>query len=186
MIVIFLLIALVALIASLAVPGLGDLVMLAGPVVLACLYLMWRAPKRRKAAPEPPQKLIVVDGSNVMHWRNNTADIATLVAVINRLRAKHYAPCVVFDANAGYKIANRYHGDAAMARLLDLPADRVLVVPKGVIADHYVLTAARHLTAPVVTNDLYRDWTDEFPEVATPGHLIRGGFRDGALWMEGV
>ena len=91
---------------------------------------------------------------------------------------------VMFDANAGYKLQDRYQDDRHMARQLRLPEDRVLVVPKGVPADQYILTAARDLGARVVTNDRYRDWLERFPEAAEPGFLIRGGASEaGEVWL---
>ena len=30
----------------------------------------------------------------------------------------------------------------------------------------------------------YRDWAEAHPEVTTPGQVIRGGFRGGALWLD--
>jgi len=97
-----------------------------------------------------------------------------------------YAPGVIFDANAGYLLKGRYKHDDAMAGYLGLAEDWVMVVPKGTIADSYLLTVARDVGAPIVTNDRYRDWADAFPEVTEPGRLIRGGYRDGALWFEGL
>ena len=84
----------------------------------------------------------------------------------------------------GYLLAGKYQDDAVMAKRLGLPEDRVLVVPKGTIADSYLLTVARDHDAPIVTNDRYRDWADDFPEITEPGRLIRGGYRDGALWLD--
>jgi hypothetical protein len=46
------------------------------------------------------------------------------------------------------------------------------------------LTVARDFNAPIVTNDRYRDWADDYPEIAEPGRLIRGGYRNGTLWLE--
>jgi Zc3h12a-like Ribonuclease NYN domain len=60
----------------------------------------------------------------------------------------------------------------------------VTVVPKGSPADPAILAAARKLAAPIVTNDQYRDWVEQYPEVLTPGHRIRGGYRDGVLWLD--
>lgn len=132
----------------------------------------------------PPGKPILVDGSNVMHWNGETPQIATLQEVIGRLKAQGYAPGVVFDANAGYKIGDRYMGDRPFAKALGLPKDSVLVVPKGTPADPYLLDTARRLGATIVTNDRYRDWVETYPEVAGPGLLRRGGYRDGHLWLE--
>jgi hypothetical protein len=59
-----------------------------------------------------------------------------------------------------------------------------MVVPKGTPADPTILAAARDLGAPVLTNDRYRDWAEAHPEIRTPGHLIRGGYRDGGLHLD--
>ncbi len=67
--------------------------------------------------------------------------------------------------------------------MIGLPGDQVVVVPKGTVADLTVLAAARDLGARVVTNDRYRDWAEQHPEVREPGHLVRGGYRDGQLWL---
>lgn len=135
--------------------------------------------KSRKVGPN-----VVIDGSNVMHWDGEVPHLATLREVIATLRKQGYQPGVIFDANAGYKFADRYLDDGHFAKLLNLPGDRVLVVNKGEPADPTILAAARELKAKVITNDRYRDWAGDFPEVATTGHLVKGGFRDGKLWMD--
>ena len=202
----------VALAAVLIVPGLADLVLLAGPCALASLILMLRAGLRRAENPQralrrtsqapdrnspakrlgislfraPPAKpkWILVDGSNVMYWRDRTPQLDALRAVIGHLTAQGYTPGVVFDANAGYLIAGKYQHHGAMGALLGLPEDRVMVVGKGEPADTVLLAAARDLGAQIVTNDRYRDWAEAHPEVNAPGHLIKGGFRDTGLWLD--
>lgn len=150
----------------------------AGPFSAASGRLLGLLPVR--AAP----KWIVVDGSNVMHWKAGTPQINTVREVLHKLRALGFSPRVVFDANAGYKIAGRYQHDDAFGRLLDLPETRVMVVAKGTPADPVLLAAARDLGTRIVTNDRFRDWVETYPEVREAGHLIRGGYRDGALWLE--
>jgi hypothetical protein len=179
---------------ALMVPGLSDLALLAGPMVAASLFLLIRAALRPRPAQPPetrgwrvkkPQaKWIVVDGSNVMHWADDTPRIEPLREVLAHLKAQGYAPGVVFDANAGYLVEGRYRHDGAFAKLLGLPEDRIMVVPKGTPADPMILTAARDLGARVVTNDRYRDWAGEYPEVRRAGFLVRGGYRDGRLWLD--
>ncbi len=169
--------------AALALPGWGDLILLAGPCAIAALILLWQAWRRPKT-PAVVRKWVVVDGSNVMHWKDNTARISTISEVLHHLEAHGFAAGIVFDANAGYKLSDRYQDDGVLARILNLPEDRVLVVPKGTPADPVILKAARDLGGRVVSNDRYRDWAEAHPEVGTPGHLIRGGYRDGQLWLD--
>ena len=181
--VLLLLVSLAGVAVALVVPGYGDLILLAGPSAVAALLLWLRAALTGKA---PAPNHILIDGSNVMHWRDNTPQIETLREVIAHLSRNHRTPAVIFDANAGYLLAGKYQDDAVMAKRLGLPEDRVLVVPKGTIADSYLLTVARDYDAPIVTNDRYRDWAGDFPEIAEPGRLIRGGYRDGALWLDDI
>ena len=181
----------------------NDLMLLAGVMGLACMILLARAPRTPRARPFPtppktppkprerrtrkppaPKKWIVIDGSNVMHWQNSEAQIGPVQQVLREVSARGFSAGVVFDANAGYKLEDRFLDDYALARRLDLPADRVLVVPKGTQADEYILLTARDLGAIVVTNDRYRDWAESFPEVHSAGFLIRGGYRDGDFWLE--
>jgi hypothetical protein len=130
------------------------------------------------------KKAAVIDGSNVMHWDGEVARLAPLRDVIGALKAKGYTPGIIFDANAGYKLADRYLDDRDFAKLLKLRADRVLVVPKGEPADPTILASAREMGAKIVTDDRFRDWAGEYPEVTEPGHLVRGGYRDGVLWLD--
>lgn len=134
-----------------------------------------RPKRRRKGRP------IVVDGSNVMHWKDQVARLDVLREVVRVLDAQGYRPGVVFDANAGYKLQGRYLDDRPLARMLGLPEDQVLVVQKGSPADPVILQTARALGARIVTNDRYRDWAATYPEVTQPGHLVRGGYQDGRL-----
>ena len=194
------------LVAALVQPGWADLVLVAGPSALASLILLIRAvalmarrqdgssdhdPARSSAprrplsrAATPRDRHILVDGSNVMHWKDGTPQLDTLRVVLARLTALGFNPGVVFDANAGYKIADSYRDDADLGRMLGLHKDRVLVMPRGTPADPTLLAAARDLDARIVTNDRFRDWAETYPEVARPGHLVRGGFSDGQLWLD--
>ena len=170
--------------AALFVPGLADLLLLAGPSALASVFLLVIALRRRARAAKARQNWILVDGSNVMHWKDGAPEIGTVRDVVERLSALGFVPGVVFDANAGYKLHGRYQHDGALGRLLGLPRDRVMVVPKGTPADPWLLSAARDFEAKIVTNDRFRDWADAHPEVAQAGHLVRGGYRSGALWLD--
>lgn len=117
---------------------------------------------------------IVVDGSNVLYWERETPALATVSHVIGALRSEGYDPVVWFDANVGYLIGDRYMGAFALSLQLGLSSEQVRVAPKGTPADPLLLKEAGALGARVVTNDRYRDWEDEFPQVREAGFLIRG------------
>lgn len=167
----------VSLAAALTLPGLSDWALLAAPCLIASAWLLLRG---RGSAPA----IVVVDGSNVMHWGGGEPSLAPVRAVVASMKAGGFRPCVIFDANAGYRLEGRYRGDRALAGMLGLPERRVMVVPKGTPADPYILQAARNLGARVVSNDRYRDWAADYPEVQAGDLLVRGGYRDGELWLD--
>ena len=110
-------------------------------------------------------------------------DITTVRDVVEALTTAGLTPGVVFDANVGYKISDRYMKDKTLATMLGLPVDRVMVAPKGTPADPLVLQVARDLGATIVTNDRFRDWADEYSDVLQARDLVQGGYRKGALWL---
>lgn len=151
-------------------------------VLLAVYLALRRAARRRKTLPDRPYA--VIDGSNVMHWNDNRPDLAPVAAAVDTLCKAGYRPGVIFDANAGYKLANRYQGDAQLAGFLGLPAEDVLVVPKGQQADPFLLDFARDTGAIVISNDRFRDRIADYPDLAAQGRLIRGDWRDGRLRLD--
>jgi hypothetical protein len=134
----------------------------------------------------PPRETVLIDGSNVIHWQDNTPQLAPLLQVVHDLSRRGLKPGVVFDANVGYKLTGKFMGERELSRLLSLPRDQILVVPKGTQADPFLLETARDLKARIVTNDRYRDWSDRFPEVTKPDKLISGEMRDGRAWLRGM
>jgi hypothetical protein len=149
--------------------------------LLAVLVLLLR---RRSRVPPDPRPAILIDGSNVMHWQDNTPNVAPLQKLVRDLTLRGMNPGVVFDANVGYKLTGRFLNERDLAKLLMLPSEHILVVPKGTQADYYLLETARDLKAQIVTNDRFRDWAETYPEVSTPGTLLRGGMRNGQVWYD--
>ncbi len=167
-------------IAAIVLPAATDWLLLSAPCLIAAAIILFseRAGQIRAA-----QTWIIIDGSNVMHWQDGTAQVKPLRDVIATLQERDFIPGVVFDANVGYKLEGQYLDAAALAQMLGLAPDQVMVVPKGEQADATILAAARDHAVRIVTNDRFRDWTDSFPEVSQSGTLVRGGYRDGALWL---
>jgi hypothetical protein len=168
---------------ALSVPGWADLAPLAGLCAFAGLILFLAALLRLEPRPVAAPRWVIVDGSNVMHWNGDSPQIETVREVLDHLAALGFSPGVVFDANAGHKLVGRYLHHAAFAEMLGLAEDRVMVVNKGTPADATILAVARDLEARIVSNDRFRDWLEQHPELDRPGALIRGGFVDGALWL---
>jgi len=158
------------------------LILLLVLIGLALLLARHRRPAR--AADVIPRHAIVVDGSNVMHW-GGAPSAKVLARVLGALQAKGYAPIVFFDASAGYRLADRYLGAQELAGLTGLPAARIHVVDKGVIADSAILRFSALHGLRIVSNDQYRDWRVQFPHLGRKGAVLRGRFQDGAVvWQQ--
>lgn len=187
---------------GLLIPDWSDLLLVSLPCVVASLWLLWRAWRSNEGAPERPEhqepasppksqrsrsdkaaKWVILDGSNVMHWMDGTPSITPLLDVLERLKKRGFTAGVMFDANAGYKLFNKHLHDQEFSKLLGVPEDRIMVVPSQTPADPYILTAARDYEARIVTNDRFRDWADEFPEVHRRGFLVRGKYKGRKLQM---
>ncbi|WP_248411228.1 hypothetical protein [Aliiroseovarius sp. S2029] len=201
----------VYMIAALLVPEWADILLLAGPIAGASIFLLLKrflsrprrpvvdapAPKKRRRGTSlkehgqtrspavaerrltrasAARKWIIVDGSNVMHWQDGDPSFQPLRDVAENLVAGGYSPHFFFDANAGYILADRYLHDRDFEKMLNLRRGKVTVVSKGTVADQAILGAARKLNAVVVTNDRYRDWADQYPEVTQQGFLLKGRY----------
>lgn len=157
----------------------ADFMTVVGLLLFAFTALLVFTQIRRRST----SRWIVLDGSNIMYWRDNDPDVITVREVVVHLRHQGFRALVIFDANAGYLVTGRYQHDAEFACLLKMSGKQVMVVPKGQPADGFILALARDLEVQVVSNDRFRDWAESYPEVKTPGRVIRGGYRDAALWL---
>lgn len=130
------------------------------------------------------REFVLIDGSNVLYWRDETPDLAPLQALVGALRDQGLVPVVWFDANVGYLISGRYLGEGPLSRALGLPTWQVSVAPKGTPADPLLLEAAGKLGARIVTNDRYRDWFEAYPILNDRELLIKGRWRAGRVEVD--
>ncbi|VDC28058.1 NYN domain-containing protein [Pseudogemmobacter humi] len=151
------------------------MIALAVLALAALVFALW--PRQRRP-------LAVLDGSNVMHWKDGKPRLETLAEVLRHVEARGYDAGIIFDANAGHLLAGRYMHDHHFRKALNLRGDRVMVVPKGQQADPFLLRYASANRAVIVSNDRFRDRIADHPDLAQPGRIIRGGWRDGALWLD--
>ena len=158
-----------------------EILLVAAALALGGLYLLERGWHRRR---QGQGTAILLDGSNIMYWRDGVPRLDTVREVVDQLAAQGYRPGVVFDASAGHRLEGRYLHHPTLARALNLPPEQVMVVNKGEVADALLLRAGCDMSARIVTNDRYRDWAGQFPKVAEPGYLIGGRYRHGALELD--
>ena len=152
------------------------------------LFVCWvvrRLQDRRAAARLTPDKYIIVDGSNVMHWGGDPSE-KVLGRVLEALEGKGLKPIVYFDANVGYKLWDRYTNENATAKKLRLDPRQVFVAPRGVTADEMLLITATETGLRVVTNDRFRDWSVQFPRLGEKRFLVKGEWRQGSVMLRGL
>lgn len=174
----------------------GSLFLLSSVTALAALLIWMRAafaarlPKRRRRRPRRAQRpvqqrrWVVIDGSNVMFWEDETPSLSAVTAVVGEVRRAGLTPLVWFDANAGYKLADRYMNPRDLSRAIGVSAKQVRVAPKGSPADPLLLDDAAKLESGVVSNDRYRDWVTRFPEVIRPEVMVRGRVEGGMALLD--
>lgn len=188
--------SLIGLAVAVALPGyenVGFLSVITGiSAMLLILFELFRRLNAGRAASfrafddleDLSKPVVVLDGSNIMHWKNGAPDLEPVRDVIGDLSTRGFRTGVVFDANVGYKLEGKYRHHEVLARKLGLSQDLVMVVNKGEPADFTILRVAQDFRARVVTNDRFRDWAEQFPQVMEPGFLISGGYRKGALQLD--
>lgn len=169
------LLALLLLLGAIYLPGTPQwLVDLLAVSVLATLVLIPLEFWRRRGKAPPRRRLIVLDGSNILYWRGTGPQLRTVAQVLRILESQNYMPKIWFDANVGYLTVGRFMGAEELSRRLKLDPAQVSLVPKGQPADPEIITQARDLGVPILSNDRYRDWHEAYPHLAERGALLRG------------
>ena len=112
------------------------------------------------AHPEPDERIVLIDGSNVAHSsEGEKARLANILVVADKLREEGMEPIIVADAALRHQIDDR----GAYEKLVD--DGKIKQAPAGTDADYFILSFARELGASVLSNDRYRDRIAKYPEV---------------------
>jgi hypothetical protein len=109
---------------------------------------------------EPERRpLAVVDGSNVAHAGQESARLANILIVRDKLVEQGFEPLVVADAALRHQVDDH----AGYERLV--AEGSVTQAPAGTDADYFILSFAKELGAAIVSNDQFRDRSRQFAEV---------------------
>lgn len=145
----------------------------------ACaVFLLVRAARKKQP------RWAVVDGSNVLYWRRDEPDLHSVRLVIEKLVAAGLDPVIWFDANVGYLVSGRYMNPYRLSQALRYPESRIYVAPKGTPADPLLIQAATDLNAHIVSNDRFRDWKEQFPQVDQAELFLRGEIVKGGVTLQ--
>lgn len=125
---------------------------------------------------------IAIDGTNVLYWDGEVAELASLRLVVNALLKRKFAPVVFLDASSRHHLKDKSLTEKDFAKALGLPQNRVMVCPAGTEADAFLLQYAKENDMPVVSNDQFRDRA----QIAGKLRLVRGIFANGKPIFEGL
>lgn len=102
-------------------------------------------------------RIVVIDGSNVAHWGNEGfASLDAVKAIVLFLKRESATPIAVFDANIGFKVADKHMNVDELVNALGGGIE-VEIVQSGTIADRRIVELAEQRKAIIVSNDLFRD-----------------------------
>lgn len=108
---------------------------------------------------EEASNVVLVDGSNVAHsTEGESAQVANLLAIRDKLRSEGLDPIIVADAALRHQIDD----PKKYEQMID--DGIVRQAPAGTDADYFILSFARELNASIVSNDRFRDRIKQFPE----------------------
>ena len=147
------------------------------------LFLGYFGLKRgRREATTSAKRQIAVDGTNVMFWRDETAQLSTLQVVLKRLRHEGFDPVVFLDASSRHHLRDKSLNERKFAQVLGLNENRIMVVPKGTEADAFILEYAGQQKLAVVSNDRFRDRPSEARNI----RLVKGRFEGSRLVLKNL
>lgn len=110
-------------------------------------------------AVDDDRHIALVDGSNVAHSsEGDEARLANIKLVVLKLIEEGYEPVVVADAALRHQIDDKEGYERRIEE------GKIKQAPAGTDADYFLLSFARELDAVIVSNDLFRDRAEAFPE----------------------
>lgn len=125
----------------------------------------------------PDERRVLVDASNVAHaTEGGEARLANIRLVQEKLREEGLDPVVVADAALRHQIDDK-------PRYEQMIEDGVVhQAPAGTDADYFILSFAREMRVPILTNDRFRDRAMDFPDERD--RIIRFMIVDGEVVLE--
>ncbi|MGB9980616.1 NYN domain-containing protein [Methanobacterium sp.] len=107
---------------------------------------------------------VIIDASNVAHFGKGKDGQPTLDNILNSIEALKglgYEPFAIADAPLRHEIDNKEEFN----KLLE--EEKIQQVPSGTTADHFILKIAYEEDAKILSNDMFREYNDEFKDIAS-------------------
>ena len=155
-------------------------------VAVALTFASLRKPKHSSIAKSSPAKhagrRIVIDGTNVMYWDGETAQLDTLRSVVDYLTQRDIAPIVFLDASSRHHLKDKSLTEKGFARALGLSQKQVMVCPAGTEADVFILKFAKQEALPILSNDRFGDRSN----LAKGIKIVKGVITSGRPILDGL
>lgn len=119
---------------------------------------------------------VVVDASNVAHFgrkRDAKPSLEYIVKAADALEKLGYEPILIADASLRHEIDQKDEFNQL------LEEDKIQQVPSGTTADHYILKMAEDEDAKILSNDVFREYNDEFQDISS--RRIPYNFKEGII-----
>ncbi len=118
----------------------------------------------------------MVDASNVAHYgrvKDGKPRLDNVLKAEKALKELGYEPVLIADASLRHEIDFKEDFN----QLLD--KNGIQQVPSGTTADHYILKLAEDEDAKILSNDVFREYNDEFQDIGS--RRIPYSFKDDAI-----
>ncbi len=103
----------------------------------------------------------IVDASNVAHYgrKDGKPSLDNIMKALKALEGLGYDPILIADASLRHEIDLKEEFN----KLLD--QGKIQQVPSGTTADNYILKMAEEEDAKILSNDVFREYYDEFQDI---------------------
>lgn len=119
---------------------------------------------------------VMVDASNVAHFgrkKDGKPSLNNIIKASEALESLGYEPILIADASLRHEIDQK----EVFNHLLD--DQKIQQVPSGTTADHFILKMAEDEDAKILSNDIFREYNDEFQDISS--RRIPYSFREGNI-----
>lgn len=105
---------------------------------------------------------VVIDGSNVAHYKKNKdsqPQLSNILKVVKALEKRGDEFVIIADASLRHEIDDKEKYEKLLG------SENVEQVPAGNNADHFIVELADSENAKILSNDKFRDFSDEFKDI---------------------
>lgn len=107
---------------------------------------------------------VIIDAANVAHFKKGKERDPSLENVLRAIKALKdlgYEPYAIADASLRHEIDKKEEFNSL------LEEGKIQQVPAGTTADHFILKIAYEEEAKILSNDIFREYNDEFKDIAS-------------------